>query len=52
MGWIGWAVVGIIVLLACVIISAAWDDMKYNRELIDEYRHPPDSEVENNNEHT
>lgn len=45
MNWIGWAVVIIIVLIGYAIISAVWDDVKYDREIWDEFRHPPDSEV-------
>lgn len=45
MNWIVWAVLGVIVILALLLLSAAIDAEKYRRELWDEFWHPPDSEV-------
>jgi protein-S-isoprenylcysteine O-methyltransferase Ste14 len=46
MNWIAWAIIGVILLIALVILYAALAEEKRRRAYWDEYRHPPDSEVE------
>ena len=51
MDWIAWAIIGVIILIACVVCSAAMEGVRYRREIWDEFHHPPDSEVKQDEQH-
>jgi len=50
MNWIGWTILIAIALLFLVIAYAALNEERRKRALWDEYWHPPDSEVKDDDE--
>lgn len=50
MNWIVWAVLAVIAIIFLVIIGAALDEERRKRALWDEFWHPPDSEVKDDDE--